>query len=87
MMEAWWLDETLPVTGVIRDENRLEVARGNRRDVKMLIGTYNLVRGMLDAFPGLVDGETEVGGGDLGDWLNVELTAIGLQKGDHANPT
>jgi len=32
-----------------------------------------LLRDMVDEFPGLIDGETNVNGGDLVQWLTEEL--------------
>ena len=32
-----------------------------------------LLRDMVDEFPGLIDGETDVNGGDLVQWLTEEL--------------
>lgn len=79
MLDYWVERAPMPaVEGLLGFQNYLVYSgdrhrfaeTGSRRDAALIRQAFSLLEGMIDRFPGLADGETDVNGGDLVDFFN-----------------
>lgn len=60
---------------IVTDANGLKVAETtNGRDARVIVDSLSIHERMVSRFPGLWDGEEDVNGGDLVDWITYELS-------------